>query len=57
MIDFHQHIGHSGRTVEHLLAHLDAHGGRQAVVLPIDRSLSEGDDRAGHMPTELAPGA
>jgi predicted TIM-barrel fold metal-dependent hydrolase len=36
MIDFHQHIGHAGRTVEHLIAHQDAHGVRQAVVLPID---------------------
>lgn len=36
MIDFHQHIGHVGRTVEHLLAHQDAHGVKQSVVLPID---------------------
>jgi predicted TIM-barrel fold metal-dependent hydrolase len=36
VIDFHQHIGHAGRTVEHLLAHQDAHGVRQSVVLPID---------------------
>jgi predicted TIM-barrel fold metal-dependent hydrolase len=36
MIDFHQHIGHFGRTTEHLLAHQDAHGVRQSVVLPID---------------------
>jgi uncharacterized protein len=57
MIDFHQHIGYSGRTVAHLLAHQDAHGVRQAVVLPIDRSLSQGDDRADHMTTELALGA
>ena len=54
MIDFHQHIGGRGRTVAHLLAHQDAHGVRQSVVLPIDRSLSEGDDRPGHMPTEGA---
>jgi predicted TIM-barrel fold metal-dependent hydrolase len=54
MIDFHQHIGGHGRTVEHLLAHQDAHGVRQSVVLPIDRSLSTGDDRTGHMPTEIA---
>ena len=33
MIDFHQHIGHAGRTVEHMLAHQDAHGVRQSVVL------------------------
>src|SRR4051794_36688524 len=52
MIDFHQHIGHRGRTVEHLLAHQDAYGVRQAVVLPIDRSLSEGNDLAEHMPVE-----
>lgn len=36
MIDFHQHIGHFGRTVEHVLAHQDAHGVRQSVLLPID---------------------
>ena len=36
MIDFHQHIGHYGRTVEHVLAHQDAHGVRQSVILPID---------------------
>lgn len=48
-IDFHQHIGHFGRTVEHLLAHQDAHGVRQSVALPLDRSLGEDD---GHFPTE-----
>ena len=36
MIDFHTHIGHLGRTVEHLLAHGDALGVKQSVVLPID---------------------
>ncbi|MBI3974559.1 MAG: amidohydrolase family protein [Chloroflexi bacterium] len=51
MIDFHQHIGSRGRTLEHLLAHQEAHGVKQAVVLPIDRSLSE---EGGHMPTEAA---
>jgi hypothetical protein len=54
VIDLHQHLGGGGRTVEHLLAHQDAHGVRQAVVLPIDRSLAEGNDRAGHVPTEHA---
>jgi hypothetical protein len=36
------------------LDHQDPHGVRQAVVLPNHRSLSEGDDRADHMPTEDA---
>jgi uncharacterized protein len=36
MIDFHTHIGHLGRTIEHLLAHADAHGVQQSVLLPID---------------------
>ncbi len=35
MIDFHQHLGHFGRTLEHLLAHQDAHGVEQSVLLPI----------------------
>ncbi|MGH2356212.1 MAG: amidohydrolase family protein [Chloroflexota bacterium] len=51
MIDFHQHIGHFGRTVEHLLAHQEAHGVRQSVVLPLDRSLAAED---GHFPNEAA---
>ncbi len=36
MIDFHQHIGHMGRTVEQTLAHQVPHGVRQSVLLPID---------------------
>jgi predicted TIM-barrel fold metal-dependent hydrolase len=36
VIDFHQHIGHAGRTIEHVLAHQDAHGVRWSVLLPID---------------------
>jgi predicted TIM-barrel fold metal-dependent hydrolase len=35
MIDFHQHLGHVGRTLEHVLAHQDAHGVRRSVLLPI----------------------
>jgi predicted TIM-barrel fold metal-dependent hydrolase len=35
MIDFHQHLGHFGRQLEHLIAHQDALGVRQSVLLPI----------------------
>jgi predicted TIM-barrel fold metal-dependent hydrolase len=50
MIDFHQHIGHFGRSVEHLLAHQEAHGVNQSVVLPIDRTASASEQ----FPTEAA---
>jgi predicted TIM-barrel fold metal-dependent hydrolase len=36
MIDFHQHIGHMGRTVEQTLAHQVPHGVARSVILPID---------------------
>jgi uncharacterized protein len=36
MIDFHQHVGHIGRTVEQTLAHQVPHGVRASVLLPID---------------------
>jgi predicted TIM-barrel fold metal-dependent hydrolase len=36
MIDFHQHVGHIGRSVEQTLAHQVPHGVRQSVLLPID---------------------
>lgn len=41
MIDFHQHIRHYGRTLDHVLAHQDAHGVQYAVILPIDGTASE----------------
>jgi predicted TIM-barrel fold metal-dependent hydrolase len=40
MIDFHQHLGHFGRTLEDVIAHQDAHGVRQAVLLPIAGSAT-----------------
>jgi uncharacterized protein len=38
MIDFHQHIGHMGRSLEQTLAHQDAHGIKWSVILPIDNT-------------------
>jgi predicted TIM-barrel fold metal-dependent hydrolase len=63
VIDFHQHIGHYGRTVEHLLAHQEAHGVRQSVVLPIDGTATaverwpsaEALDEATLFPDRLIP--
>ena len=63
MIDFHQHIGHVGRTVEHVLAHQDAHGVRQSVLLPIDGTSTrlerfpsaEALDEARQYPDRLIP--
>ncbi len=47
LIDFHQHImipteytSGNPRTAEHVVAHINAHGGGKAVVLPIDRGNS-----------------
>ncbi len=40
MIDFHQHLGHFGRSVEHMLAHQEVHGVRQSVLLPISGSAT-----------------
>jgi uncharacterized protein len=50
MIDFHQHIDHFGRSVEHLLRHQDVHGVAQSVVLPIDGTSTP----AERWPTETA---
>lgn len=36
MIDVHLHIGHRGRTLEDLIAHIDSHNVSQAVVLPLE---------------------
>ena len=63
VIDFHTHIGHLGRTVEHVLAHMDAHGVQQAVVLPIDGTSFENErwpsaealDEASLYPDRLIP--
>ena len=63
MIDFHQHIGHAGRTVEHVLDHQDAHGVRQSVLLPIDGTSTrlerfpsaEALDEARQHPDRLIP--
>jgi uncharacterized protein len=41
MIDFHQHIGHMGRTIEHVLKHQDAHGVKRSVILPIDGTATQ----------------
>lgn len=38
MIDFHQHIGHMGRTLEQTLAHQAPSGVELSVLLPIDRT-------------------
>ena len=36
MIDAHLHLGHGGRTLEDLIAHLDFHHVSQAVLLPLE---------------------
>ena len=36
MIDFHQHIGHIGRSLAQTLAHQEPHGVQKSVILPID---------------------
>ena len=63
MIDFHQHIGHMGRTVEHVLAHQDAHGVERSVILPIDGTSTQQErfasaealDEARQYPQRLIP--
>ncbi len=40
MIDFHQHIGHVGRSLEQTLAHQEPHGVTQSVILPIDNTAT-----------------
>lgn len=40
MIDFHQHIGHIGRSLEQTLAHQAPHGIAQSVILPIDNTAT-----------------
>ncbi len=63
MIDFHQHIGHVGRTVEHVLAHQEAHGVTQSVILPIDGTATPAErfpaaealDEAAQYPDRLIP--
>src|SRR5688500_19867526 len=40
MIDFHQHIGHMGRSLEQTLAHQEAHGVEKSVILPIDSTAT-----------------
>jgi uncharacterized protein len=63
VIDFHQHIGHFGRTIEHVLAHQDAHGVRRSVILPIDGTATpperwpsaEALDEATLYPDRLIP--
>ncbi|MDH7568678.1 MAG: amidohydrolase family protein [Armatimonadota bacterium] len=47
MIDFHQHIGHYGRTLDHVLAHLEGIGADRAVLLPL-----EDPEGGGLFPTE-----
>lgn len=49
MIDFHQHIGHLGRSAEDVIAHLDGIGARRAVLLPL-----EDEDGGGRFRTETA---
>jgi predicted TIM-barrel fold metal-dependent hydrolase len=50
MIDFHQHIGHMGRTVEQTLAHQEPHGVDVSVLLPIDNTATPPE----FFPTEVA---
>ena len=50
MIDFHQHIGHMGRTLEQTLAHQEAHGIARSVVLPIDNTATPPEN----WPSEIA---
>ncbi|HEX2184377.1 MAG TPA: amidohydrolase family protein [Chloroflexota bacterium] len=63
MIDFHQHIGHMGRTVEQTLAHQVPHGVTQSVILPIDGTSTPAErfsteaalDAARRYPQRLIP--
>jgi predicted TIM-barrel fold metal-dependent hydrolase len=63
IIDFHEHIGLLGRTVEHVLAHQDAHGVGRSVLLPIDGtsypnerfSSAEALDEASIYPDRFIP--
>jgi uncharacterized protein len=63
MIDFHQHIGHMGRSLEQTLAHQEAHGVRYSVILPIDGTASQSEvwpaeialDAAQKYPDRLVP--
>ena len=40
MIDFHQHIGHIGRSLAQTLAHQEPHGVTHSVILPIDNTAT-----------------
>ena len=53
MIDFHQHIGHMGRSLEQTLAHQEAHGVQYSVILPIDGTATPPET----WPSEIALGA
>ena len=50
MIDFHQHIGHVGRSLEQTLAHQEAHGVTHSVILPIDGTATPPEN----WPSEIA---
>ena len=50
MIDFHQHIGHMGRSLAQTLAHQEAHGVEKSVILPIDNTATPPE----FWPTEIA---
>lgn len=39
-VDFHQHIGHVGRSLEQTLVHQEPHGVAQSVILPIDNTAT-----------------
>ena len=50
MIDFHQHIGHMGRSLEQTLAHQETHGVTRSVILPIDNTATPPE----YWPSEIA---
>jgi uncharacterized protein len=63
MIDFHQHVGHYGRTAAEALAHQEPYGVRAAVLLPIDGTSTPAErfpweatrDAAREHPTRFVP--
>ena len=44
IIDFHTHIGHFGRSAEHVIEHHRYYGGGKSVVLPIEPGDSTATD-------------
>lgn len=54
MIDCHQHIGHYGRSAEHVIAHLDGIGAQKAWLLPLEDRAGIGGGGEGIFPTDVA---